>query len=130
MPSLVWERLPWRAYCLACLEQWDQALAVAKEAAEFVEQDPKASLQSPDSPLKILSIVLALARYQTDTTYENRKGAIETLQPQAVNLGEDADTTGAVYGQLAAPLGRASRARTTGRRASPRSGGASWRCAR
>jgi len=87
--SLIWERLPFRAYALVCLGDWQNAF----EAAELAE----GALMQDRSPLKrdteylpklVLPVVLALARYHVDPTQENRRKAVEWLHPEAVRARE------------------------------------------
>jgi len=81
----VWQRLPWRAYALACLGRWGEARAVAEQAHDIAQKDRRAQTrESHRSPLKILAVLLALTRYKTDPTEANRKEAIRMLDPQAV----------------------------------------------
>ena len=60
---------------------------------------------------------LGAALWAFHHTRDFREGAL-----RVVNLGDDADTTGAVYGQL--------RGHTTELKQSPLSGGNGWRCGR
>lgn len=83
--QVVWERLPWRAYALACLERWEEARVVAEQSDEVVHKDRRAqTTESYQSPLKILPVVLALTRFKTDPSEINRKQAVRMLHPQSV----------------------------------------------
>lgn len=94
----IWEWLPFRAYALACLERWEEALAVAEECQRFVEKDRRArTTGSYQSPLKILAVVLALARYKVHPSEETRRQAQEMLQPQAVASRSHGDHLDALF---------------------------------
>ena len=83
--QVVWERLPWRAYALACLERWDEARAVAELSDEVAHKERRAqTTESYQSPLKILPVVLALTRFKTEPSEGNRRQAVRMLRPQAV----------------------------------------------
>lgn len=84
-PSGIWERLPYKAYALACLEQWEAALAVTEQCQEVVKQDSLAlTSESYRVPLQVLSMVLALAKYQVAPTPELLQKTREALDPQVV----------------------------------------------
>lgn len=81
----VWQRLPFRAYALACLERWEEALSVAEEAQRWVEKDQRAKTkESYQAPLRILPVVLAITRYEVNRTDDNRRKVQEMLDPQWV----------------------------------------------
>jgi tetratricopeptide (TPR) repeat protein len=83
--QVVWERLPWRAYALACLERWEEARVVAEQADEVARKDRRAQTsESYQSPLKILPVVLALTRFKTEPSEGNRSQAVRMLHPQAI----------------------------------------------
>ena len=83
--QVIWERLPYRAYALGCLDRRDEALSVAEECQRWVENDHRAqTTESYQAPLKILSVVLALARYRAHPTEEDQRKAVEMLNPQSV----------------------------------------------
>jgi len=84
-PSGIWQRLPFKAYALACLEHWEEALIVAKRCQEVVNVDADAqTTESYQPPLQVLKMVLALASYKLGPTPELLKKAKEALDPQVV----------------------------------------------
>lgn len=84
-PSGIWRRLPFKAYALACLENWEETLAVAEICQEVVEGDSRAlTSESYQVPLQVLRMVLALVKYKLGPTPELLKIAREALDPQAV----------------------------------------------
>lgn len=85
-PSVIWERLPYRAYALACLNRWEEALETAERCQDVVNQDRRAQTsESYRTPLQVLAVVLALARYQVQPTEEHKLKAREQLDPQSVS---------------------------------------------
>lgn len=80
----LWEFHSPRAYALACLERWEEARQVAEHLHHHVSQDPDTRKESYQAPLRILPVVLALARYKTEPTEEHRRKAHQMLQLQAV----------------------------------------------
>ena len=83
--QVLWEFLPFKAYALACLEDWEQALAVAEQVSRIVEADRRAqSSEAYREPLQVLAVVRALVRNEVDPSEENRRRAIEALDPQSV----------------------------------------------
>ena len=85
-PSIIWERLPYRAYALACLNRWEEALETAQRCQEVVNQDRRAQTsESYRTPLQVLKVVLALAKYQVHPTKEHKLKAREQLDPQSVS---------------------------------------------
>jgi hypothetical protein len=84
-PSVIWERLPFKAYALACLGKWKEALAVADRCQEVVDSDADAQTsQSYRNPLQVLRMVQALTNYKLGPTPELLQKAREALDPQAV----------------------------------------------
>jgi len=81
----VWKRLPYRAYALTCLEQWNEALGVAEVTKQWVDRDRRAqTTESYQTPLKILPVILALARYKLHPGDDNRHSAQAMLDPQSI----------------------------------------------
>jgi hypothetical protein len=84
-PSGIWQRLPFKAYALACLERWEEALIVVKRCQEVVDGDADAqTTESYQPPLQVLKMVQALANYKLGPTPELLQKAREVLDPQAV----------------------------------------------
>jgi hypothetical protein len=80
--QVIWERMPYRAYALGCLDHWEEALAVAEECQRWVEEDRRAETsESYRAPLKILRVVRALAHHKVNPSDENRKQAAQMLAP-------------------------------------------------
>ena len=80
----LWGNLPYRAYALACLERWQDALAVVQEAEEALRRDRGARrTESYQAPLKILDMVAALARYMVEPMEEHRRAVVQALHPRS-----------------------------------------------
>jgi hypothetical protein len=84
-PEPVWESFSYRAYALACLGRWDEALAAAGEAARWADLDRRASAGAAQHPpLNLVPVVQALARYATEPTEARRIEAARMLRPEAL----------------------------------------------
>lgn len=83
--QVIWERYPYRAYALACLERWEEALEVARETQNLVDQDRRAQTSEAHRvEFRLLRVVTELASYKMNPGNENRRKAQEMLHPQAV----------------------------------------------
>jgi hypothetical protein len=81
----VWERLPMRAYALACIDEWGAAQEAAAEAESWAAKDCRArGSESYQAPLRILPVVAALARYRLDPAAANHRKLLELLDPGSV----------------------------------------------
>jgi len=82
--DVVWEHLPYRAYALACLEQWEEALQSAEEARQYIEKGwlrIRRVYGATYTPILVCRVVLALARYKvhpSEKTFEQAATALRT----------------------------------------------------
>jgi hypothetical protein len=96
--SLLWEWGSARAYALACLERWAEAMAVGVETEIWVERDRRAQTgKSHRAPLRILSVVMALARYQVSPSEYARQAVRKVIHPQTVATRSHADHLMALF---------------------------------
>ena len=83
--DVVWERLPYRAYALACLEQWEEALQSAEEAWQYIEKGwsrIRRVYGATYTPVLVCRAVLALARYKVHPSEKTFEQAATTLRTQ------------------------------------------------
>lgn len=96
--TVLWEWGSARAYALACLERWAEAMAVAVEVESWAERDRRAQTrESYRAPLRILPVVMALARYQVGPSEYARQAVTEMIDPQAVASRSHSDHLMALF---------------------------------
>lgn len=96
--TVLWEWGSARAYALACLERWAEAMAVGVEAESWLERDRRAQTgESCWAPLRILPVVMALARYQVSPSEYARQAVREMIHPQAVATRSHSDHLMALF---------------------------------
>lgn len=96
--SVMWEWGSACAYALACLERWAEAMAVAVEAESWVKRNRRAhTRESYRAPLRILPVVMALARYQVGPSEYARQAVREMIHPQAVATRSHSDHLMALF---------------------------------
>ncbi len=79
--NMVWEYTTDRAFCLLCLERWEEALAAGEEAERWMRMDAerKEKFGAQYTPFHLLPVYLALARYRVRPTPDNEKEAKKHL---------------------------------------------------
>jgi hypothetical protein len=81
--SVVWQRLPYRAYAFACMDRWEEALQTCQKCTEVVSLDPDTDIDGTNEEhLKILVMVEALCRFRLSPDAETRGAVIRSLHPQ------------------------------------------------
>lgn len=89
----VWGRKTERAYALACLGRWEDALAEAKGAQKWVEKDPRPRGQHAWRNLFwLLQALCPLIFYRLEPSERNRIAAKEGLKPGVLKSGDPART--------------------------------------
>jgi hypothetical protein len=95
---VIWSRLPYRAYALACYEQWSEALEVARLAQHVLEQDGKARVtENYQEAVKLFVMVQALANYKINANEKTRELAQDNLHPQSVASRAHGDHLGSLF---------------------------------
>jgi len=76
-PNMVWEYTTDRAFCLLCLERWEEALSAAEEAERWVKMDTGRyeKFGRQYTPFHLLPVYLALARFKAHPSPEREKEA-------------------------------------------------------
>jgi hypothetical protein len=88
-----WGRKTERAYALACLGRWDEALAEARSAKKWVEKDRKSNGDHAwKNHLRLLQALSPLIAYKLNPTGENKQAAREELKPRIPASGDYART--------------------------------------
>jgi tetratricopeptide (TPR) repeat protein len=89
--NMVWEYAIDRAFCLLCLERWQEALGAGEEAERWVKMDTdrREKFGEQYAPFHLLPVYHALAKYRAHPTPDNEMAARKRLMLSEFKVREN-----------------------------------------